>query len=117
MNSYHVRLIAQTKTTPVDRVKSVRVDRWRPDQVSDLLEQTVPLMVTAIAGLFLTAAEHPTRHRKTQTPQRGVIYARTQNSSRNDSIASGPGSGASGSGSNHHRHRRSTRLCVRLLRL
>ena len=58
-------------TIPAARVKNVRVDRWRPDQVSDPLEQTEPLMVTAVAELFLTAAEHSTRHRKNTDTSKG----------------------------------------------
>jgi hypothetical protein len=65
MISYHVHLIAQTMTIPVVRVKSVRVDRRRPDQASDLLIQTEPLMVSAVDKLFLKAAGHLTQHRTT----------------------------------------------------
>ena len=75
MISYCVRPIAQTMSFPADSVMIIRVDRLRPDQVSDLLELTEPLMVPAVDKLFFTAAEHPTQHRKTQTPQRGVTYA------------------------------------------
>src|ERR1039457_2347801 len=71
MNNYCVRPIAQTLTISEARVYYVRVDRRRSDQVSGLLEQTKPLMVSAVGNLFLDATEHPTQHRKTQTPQRG----------------------------------------------
>jgi hypothetical protein len=60
MISYRVRPFAQTMTISVVNVKSVRVERRRTDKVSDLLEQTKSLMVSAVGKLFLKATEHPT---------------------------------------------------------
>ena len=60
MMSYWVLPIAQTMTIPEARVRNVRVDRSRLDQVSGLLEQAEPLMVSAVGNIIFKATEHPT---------------------------------------------------------
>jgi hypothetical protein len=103
---------------PAARVKNVRMDRQQPPTLRGRFRNGFKILtVAAVAGLFLTAAEHPTQHRQPQTPQGGVTYARTQSSTRYYSIARGLGPGASGSSANCRRSWHSTRLFVRLLRL
>jgi hypothetical protein len=50
------------------KVKNVRIDRQAPELVRALMNRFKILMVAAVAGLFLTAPEHPTQQKKPQTP-------------------------------------------------
>jgi len=60
--------IAQTRAMSTPKVKNVRIDRQAPELVRALMNRFKILMVAAVAGLFLTAPEHPTQQKKPQAP-------------------------------------------------
>jgi len=61
--------LAQTPAAETPRVKNVRIDRQKPpDIVRASMNRFKILMLAAVAGLFLTAIEHPTQQKEPQTP-------------------------------------------------